>query len=106
MHEITYYLPREIKTKQVAVVLVCDDKKISRGIAVCSKNDQFNRKRGRMIAMGRAQKAFATQETSDKNDIVFKFEDMGLPDEFDAMGSYQPDLTDFETDLLSKLPAE
>lgn len=94
--EITYYLPRQPKQKKIAVVLIIDGDMISRGIAICSNKDQFNKKRGRMIALGRAVKAIITEESGPKNPITRQLTEPAL----DNLSSFMPAFTDFETELI------
>ena len=98
LKEVTYYLPREEKRKQIAVVLVSDDKKLSRGVAICSKKDQFNKKLGRSIALGRAMKAFAIMESGPHNSIT---DHPGTI--FNNLSSFMPELTAFESELLENV---
>lgn len=97
--EITYYLPREEKRKQIAVVLVIDDNKISRGIAICSKKDQFNKKLGRSIALGRSIKALTNMKSGPHNQIIDQLNESG----FDNLSSFMPELTIFEKELIKSI---
>ena len=58
-----YYLRNAVSEKVFTVCLMArmsDTLEISRGVAVCSKLDQFNKKVGRSVAQGRARKAFVS----------------------------------------------
>lgn len=101
MDEVIYYLPRGAQHKKIAVVILKDGDEYSRGLAVCSKKDQFNRKRGLEIARGRAVKALVSSKNGVKNDISRKFETIGLPSEVKNLSTFNPELTEFEQRLFS-----
>lgn len=55
--KLFYYIKDKENKPVITVCLIQDGSKWSRGIAICSKKDIPNKKIGRAIAEGRAQKA-------------------------------------------------
>mgnify|MGYP006412731945 CR=1 FL=1 len=102
MKKLTYYLPL-VGPKTTAVFLMYNEdtfKAVARGVAFCSDKDQFNKKRGRSIAAGRACKAFMNAETCPNNKIRRKT----VPAiDFTNKCTYLPTLTEFEKTLIAKI---
>ncbi len=94
MKEIIYHTERKDGQPTRTVCLLVDERHgpMARGEAKRSLKDNFNRRRGRTIAVGRAQKALATGTTVfDKGAAFFK-------------RTYWPfDLTPYEHDLVDGL---
>lgn len=60
-----YIYDEQFHLKIATIYVIIDDNKIkARGIAICSLMDQFNKKKGRNIAKGRALKAMTTNQSS------------------------------------------
>ena len=104
LKSITYYLPKLASKHSsiLSVVLITDGENISRGIAIKSPEDNFNRKRGRAIAKGRAMKAFSKQKSCNKNNIQRQIVKAKMPLAFTNKCSFMPELTDYEHKLLTQ----
>jgi hypothetical protein len=65
-----YFYYHELKRRGLTyITTICllhtaNDGFVARGISICSARDQFDKKKGRMIAQGRAQHALMEQENS------------------------------------------
>ncbi len=80
-------------------VPACDGNTILRGIAFCSPPDQFNKKVGRAIALGRAVKAL---ERGDDNEVApRKVAGILSSNYMTFLSAFNPELTDFERTLVS-----
>jgi hypothetical protein len=74
-------------------------KVVARGVSVCSKHDQFVKKVGRAKAKGRAYQALARGYSLNAIQGKMK-EEYELP--CDYFACYQPELTDYEKELVEK----
>jgi len=100
MKIITYYLSKADK-KNTSVVILKEGDAVARGVAICSIKDNFNKKLGRSIAMGRAEKALFTQNSCKNNTIRRAMVAKEVPAEFKNKCSFMPQLTEFEKKLLA-----
>lgn len=101
------------------VALLMADKKIARGVAICSVNDNFSRQEGRKRAIGRARKALYTMTNLDRLDLkksewdeqadsvrelLYSIEEAdghyGKTSDFQYLSEYSPRLTDYEMHLI------
>lgn len=86
-------------------VPACDGNAIVRGIAFCSPLDQFNKKLGRNIALGRAIKALEEGDSSEAIPYktpagILKKQGMSFLSEFN------PELTEYEKKLMDTYKKE
>lgn len=73
----------------------------SRGVAVCSDRDNFDKKRGRDIAMGRAVKAMTQEKSCAQNKMRESiFKDSMLPAPVDNKCAFKTIPTDYEAKLI------
>lgn len=100
MKAITYYLSRADK-KNTSVVILKEGDAVARGVAICSIKDNFNKKLGRSIAMGRAIKAMLTQDSCKNNAIRRAMVAKEVPAEFKNKCSFMPQLTEYEEKLMA-----
>lgn len=103
----TYYLDgKETRSRKTTVVLLQQGHYIARGVAICNSHskdgDQFNKKLGRAIALGRAQKALRQRKSCRKNLIVNNVAKWNVPEEFNSKCEFNPILTPFEWSLISE----
>lgn len=61
-----YYVRNGNHPFATVAVAKTSDGKVVRGVAICSDNDQFQKKVGTATAMGRLKQALAKKSTSDK----------------------------------------
>ncbi|GAG24129.1 unnamed protein product [marine sediment metagenome] len=104
MEEKIYYITDAITgQKKTTVCLLINGERIARGVAICNTGDlhkdQFNRKRGLMIARGRATKALEAGKTCVMNNINRTFYG-SVPNAFTSKCQYMPKLTSYEQELL------
>lgn len=108
MEERFYYLNRNTPTPTCVALLVDEAGKAkARGIAICSKKDNFCKSIGREIAKGRAYKALA-QESDCLNNAIRRTEILDatvqfIPDFMTSKCMFEPDqLHPFEAGLLAQ----
>jgi len=101
-----YYYLRHKETNHpvVTVCLIQTNQYLSRGVAICSPKDQFNKEVGRKKARGRAIKAIRALKT-DYFGIIIRLEAMRQVWACDyplfvSKSEFNPDLTDFERRIL------
>ena len=83
-------------------VPACDGNAIVRGIAFCSPKDQFDKKLGRNIALGRAIKAL--EEGFDTEPVPYKTEARILINWGKSfLSAFNPELTDYEKKLMGTI---
>ena len=101
-----YYHRDETGKPKSTICLISENGWLARGVAICSDRDNFNRKVGRAIAMGRAAKALKNMESSDEINIGLDRDPylsilMKLPPGIEKFKTcYDPFLTDHETKLI------
>ncbi len=78
---------------------------LARGIAFCSPRDQFNKRLGRNIALGRAIKAL---ECTYSSETIPKGTPAGILKHrfMDFLSTYSPKLTDYEQKLVGNSVAD
>jgi len=63
LHDVYYHIRfRDGSGYTVCLVLDKEGGLLARGIAICSRQDQFNRRTGRTLALGRAMQAIAHKD--------------------------------------------
>jgi hypothetical protein len=102
MKNLTYYLPLTGEKTTAVFLTYLDDnsRAIARGVSFCSKQDHFNKKRGRAIAKGRCVKAQWYGKTCPNNKIRRSTVPAG---DFTNKCSYRPEFTEFEKTLIAKI---
>ena len=102
LKQFNYYLSGFDSKKKTTVVILIDTRtgRYARGVAICNKKDNFCKKTGREIALGRAIKALATKRSCAKNEIRDWSGLFALPDYFITKSAYMPALTSHEERIL------
>ena len=63
LHDVYYHVRfRDGSGYTVCLVLDKEEALIARGVAICSKQDQFNRRTGRVLALARAMQAITHKD--------------------------------------------
>ena len=89
----------------ITVCLIRQGARIARGIAICSKKDNFNVKKGRHKAFGRAKKALYQNKMLDpisRHEAYDVLQDCGYDNEFLYKTHINPIPTLFEEKLLKR----
>ena len=101
-----YYYQRFGKSVGTATICLipvpaCDGNAIVRGVSFCSPRDQFNKRLGRDIALGRAIKAI---EVGDDSDAVPVKSPAGILNNQGIffLSAFNPELTYYEKQLIGK----
>jgi len=95
MREVLYY------NGGASVCLLIDEQTktaIARGISICSPSDQFVKKVGRAKARGRALQAIAHKQSVNAIPVQQRV----IAGSIEYFASYQPEMTDFEKQLIAK----
>jgi hypothetical protein len=96
--EVLFYYGYVQEHRYTTCMILEGDKYLARGVAICSMRDQFNKKKGRMIAEGRARKALALGHSFGPiNRDIFPLYTWGTP-----KGELYPQLTMVEIELLDR----
>jgi hypothetical protein len=111
---VFYYKYNMWKKPVVCVCLLVSPqhpfKVITRGISICNDKDNCSKKIGRLIAKGRAVKAFVNTDNSEKtyggNPKVFLLRSDQYEDEtraFNFKSEFKPYLSSYEENLIKKV---
>lgn len=107
MREYVYYLTENGK-RRVTVVILKSEGLLARGVAICNvgenlsrEKDEFNRKKGLLIARGRAAKALKYQTSKKSSFIANDHAAAAVPDKFAFKSEFNPELTQAELELMA-----
>lgn len=79
--KIRIWHARDVENKLFGTfAVIWDGEKRYLGIALCSEKDQFSRKKGRLIAMGRARFIKNMPEHRRQSDLMYRFTTKNLID--------------------------
>ena len=103
---IYYYIRDKENHPIITVCLMTDNKKTSRGIAVCSKQESPDKAYGKALAFKRAKKAMKAQDNLfivARDEIIEILDELPVPNDFYFWkGKFNPGLSHYELELLSK----
>lgn len=103
MKELYYYIGRNAPRRSTVCLLVDEwtGAAVARGLAMCSKKDQFVKKTGRFKALSKANQALLNLHDSGEihGNLKRTLETLGV-NNIMWFSSYEPDLTEYEKNII------